>query len=229
MFKRIIFIGQSGNDAVYFDSVTGQFYKKAKSRFFDMGRGKNGPVISLVIVGVINLFAGSVSGRPFGAYVNNLPGWFSYVYVLGMMLTVSIALTLYTSRTVYGDLSNLRDASHEEVSAALDSNRVIRNSLFETSKVTWYKYAYHGVVIGGVFLANVGLLVLFCLDFFSAVFSAETISPLEGSFLTWTGMGILPFVLILFVWLNNPFRVMRVAKRFRRGDYKFPDESVKRA
>ena len=225
MLKRVILIGQCGNDAVYLDTKGQRFYKKAKNGSMNMRQGRNSVLYALLVLIVYRVLRAVGIVPDEDALLAGLPGWVSYAYLLLVMILFAVVSVAYLRRVLYGDMAVLRAAAYPEVREAVDSNNLLNSSVFSNNEVTSAKFALYWSTIIGLAVVLGGIASLFLTNLVPGILWGTELRPLSGSVVALTCMGTLPSALVLSVWLNNPIRFLNVARRFRRGGYVFSDES----
>ena len=187
-----------------------------------------------MIVGVIGLLSTTV-GVSFKRQIDGLLDWdipvplsvwTSYVLMIVMAVSVCVIPTWLLSDAMYGNMRGMRRAPHDAVQTAMETNLFLRSS---NAGPTWFSYGVAVVGTLGIAITDFGLIYGLVIRRLWQILIGSVQSPGEHVLSNAVTLGVLTFACILVFWLNNPFRLMRVAKRFRRGDYEFPDESVKRA
>ena len=217
--RKIIFIGQSGDEAVYYNTRTKEALVADKSVLLNTegARKTNKAIIPLMFAFVfLGIVGGLVAIPAFSGfrYNSGMTNFFitGFMFVFfGSMWMLEIAL--------YKNVKYVRGATKQQFEKAVYSNLFWDN--FNNKKATFLKIFAFMVVILLLLFATVITFIAFIPGIID---SFERKAPFELQIITSPLIGILPAVFYLFLFQNNPIRWLLAVRKYEQGKVRFREE-----
>lgn len=220
MIRRIIFIGQSGGNTIYFDKKSGNILKAPKSFLLDMEKSKHNTrkiIIILTTFPILLSLAGGVANFFFGKiyYTATL---FIFLMFLWSMETIMLTYTL--EKSLYFPIKHKRIDEIEigtksEFRQAIYSNNIW--NIFGDKKVSLWKKI--GIALFIIIICC--LTILLPLIMYLINLQEEFLGKAVGSeFIAISALGVMPFVSVYVLWINNPLEWLKVVEKYQNKKMK---------
>ena len=221
--RKIIFIGQSGDQAVYYNTRTKEALVASKSVLLNTegARKSNRAIIPLMFAFVfLGIVGGLVAIPAFSGfrYNSGMTKFFitGFMFVFfGSMWMLEIAL--------YKNVKYVRGATKQQFTKAVDSNLFWEN--FDVKKASIGKFCAFLAVMLLLLFATVITFIAFIPGIID---SFEREAPFELQIITSPLIGILPAVFYLSLFQNNPIRWLLAVRKYEQGKVIFAEEKEKK-
>ena len=218
--RKIIFIGQSGDEAVYYNTRTREALVASKSALLDTegARRSNRSIAPLIVLfSLLGLLGGFLaipifSGfRYHSAMVPIFILCLSFI-IFGFVWMMEVAL--------YKGVKQVRVATKQQFKKAVYSNLFWEN--FSEKKATFAKMLAFMIVMLLVFMTTI---VIFAATIPSIIDSFNRQEPFDIQIVFSPLVGLFPAVSYLFLFQNNPICWLLAVRKFERGQVVFKEEA----
>ena len=217
--RKIIFIGQSGDEAVYYNTRTKEALVASKSALLNTegARKSNRAIIPLMFAFVFwGIVGGLVAIPAFSGFRYN--SGMTQLFIAGFMFVFFCSMWMLEI-ALYKNVKYVRGATKQQFEKAVYSNLFWDN--FSNKKATFLKIFAFIVVILLLFFATVITFIAFIPGIID---SFERKAPFELQIITSPLIGILPAVFYLFLFQNNPIRWLFAVRKYEQGKVIFKEE-----
>ena len=217
--RKIIFIGQSGDEAVYYNTRTKEALVASKSALLNTegARKSNRAIIPLMFAFVfLGIIGGLVAIPAFSGFRYN--SGMTQLFIAGFMFVFFCSMWMLEI-ALYKNVKYVRGATKQQFEKAVYSNLFWDN--FSNKKATFLKIFAFIVVILLLFFATVITFIAFIPGIID---SFERKAPFELQIITSLLIGILPAVFYLFLFQNNPIRWLLAVRKYEQGKVIFKEE-----
>jgi hypothetical protein len=229
VLRRIIFIGQSGSDVIYYDTRNERIVKAHKSRLLDMERSRNNGRNAAIGAASLIVLGGSVGSFIVPLFSQGVVrlSYFLIGFLTVLWLIEMIVLILLLEQALYGPLRHkkkdeLEPATKSEFRQAYMSNNIWCNP--KGKKVTLGNKI--GTLSLTIFMTAIAIFVLVMMATISASLFGEEITwftggegfigkPVNASIIPVSFLGVLPFAAYLLIFQNNAFRWLLVVQKYK--------------
>ena len=221
--RKIIFIGQSGDEAVYYNTRTKEALVASKSALLNTegARKSNRAIIPLMFAFVfLGIVGGLVAIPAFSGFRYN--SGMTQLFIAGFMFVFFCSMWMLEI-ALYKNVKYVRGATKQQFEKAVYSNLFWDN--FSNKKATFLKIFAFIVVILLLFFATVITFIAFIPGIID---SFERKAPFELQIITSLLIGILPAVFYLFLFQNNPIRWLLAVRKYEQGKVIFAEEKEKK-
>ena len=221
--RKIIFIGQSGDEAVYYNTRTKEALVASKSALLNTegARKSNRAIIPLMFAFVfLGIVGGLVAIPAFSGFRYN--SGMTQLFIAGFMFVFFCSMWMLEI-ALYKNVKYVRGATKQQFEKAVYSNLFWDN--FSNKKATFLKIFAFIVVILLLFFATVITFIAFIPGIID---SFERKAPFELQIITSPLIGILPAVFYLFLFQNNPIRWLLAVRKYEQGKVVFTEEKEKK-
>ena len=221
--RKIIFIGQSGDKAVYYNTRTKEALVADKSALLNTegARKTNKAIIPLMFAFVfLGIVGGLVAIPAFSGF--RYSSWMVPPYIVAQFF-VCFGFIWMMEEALYKEVKQVQGASSQQFAKAVDSNLFWDN--FSDKKATFGKMLAFMIVMLLVFMTTIVIFVATIPSIIDSFNKQETFdiqiffSPLAGLF---------PALLYLFLFQNNPIRWFLAVRKYEQGKVIFKEEIKKR-
>ncbi|AQA07728.1 hypothetical protein [Streptococcus oralis] len=221
--RKIIFIGQSGNKAVYYNTRTREALVADKSALLNTegARKSNSAIIPLMFAFVFfGIIGGLVAIPAFSDF--RYSSWMVPPYIVAQFF-VCFGFIWMMEEALYKEVKQVQGVSSQQFAKAVDSNLFWDN--FSDKKATFGKMLAFMIVMLLVFMTTIVIFVATIPSIIDSFNKQETFdiqiffSPLAGLF---------PALLYLFLFQNNPIRWLLAVRKYEQGKVIFKEEIEKR-
>lgn len=221
--RKIIFIGQSGNKAVYYNTRTKEALVAEKSALLNTegARKSNSAIIPLMFAFVFfGIIGGLVAIPAFSDF--RYSSWMVPPYIVAQFF-VCFGFIWMMEEALYKEVKQVQGVSSQQFAKAVDSNLFWDN--FSDKKATFGKMLAFMIVMLLVFMTTIVIFVATIPSIVDSFNKQETFdiqiffSPLAGLF---------PALLYLFLFQNNPIRWLLAVRKYEQGKVIFKEEIEKR-
>ncbi|RSJ77984.1 hypothetical protein D8798_02240 [Streptococcus cristatus] len=221
--REIIFIGQSGNEAVYYNTRTKEALVANKSALLDRegARRSNRAIIPLMLVFIfLGLIGGMVAIPAFSGF--RYSSGMTQLFIAGFMFVFFGSMWMLEI-ALYKNVKYVRIATKQQFEKAVYSNLFWDN--FSNKKATFLKIFAFMVVILLLLFATVITFIAFIPGIID---SFERKAPFELQIITSPLIGILPAVFYLSLFQNNPIRWLLAVRKYEQGKVIFAEDKEKK-
>ena len=217
--RKIIFIGQSGDEVVYYNTRTKEALVADKSVLLNTegARKTNKAIIPLMFAFVfLGIIGGLVAIPAFSGFRYN--SGMTNFFITGLMFVFFGSMWMLEI-ALYKNVKYVRGATKQQFEKAVYSNLFWDN--FSNKKATFLKIFAFMVVILLLLFATVITFIAFIPGIID---SFERKAPFELQIITSPLIGILPAVFYLFLFQNNPIRWLLAVRKYEQGKVRFREE-----
>ena len=221
--RKIIFIGQSGDEAVYYNTRTKEALVANKSALLDTegARRSNRAIIPLMLVFIfLGLIGGMVAIPAFSGF--RYSSGMTQLFIAGFMFVFFGSMWMLEI-ALYKNVKYVRIATKQQFEKAVYSNLFWDN--FSNKKATFLKIFAFMVVILLLLFATVITFIAFIPGIID---SFERKAPFELQIITSPLIGILPAVFYLSLFQNNPIRWLLAVRKYEQGKVIFAEDKEKK-
>lgn len=221
--RKIIFIGQSGNKAVYYNTRTREALVADKSALLNTegARKTNSAIIPLMFAFVfLGIIGGLVAIPAFSDF--RYSSWMVPPYIVAQFF-VCFGFIWMMEEALYKEVKQVQGASSQQFAKAVDSNLFWEN--FSEKKATFGKMLAFMIVMLLVFMTTIVIFVATIPSIIDSFNKQETFDiQIFFSLLA----GLFPALLYLFLFQNNPIRWFLAVRKYEQGKVIFKEEIEKR-
>ena len=218
--RKIIFIGQSGNEAVYYNTRTKEALVANKSALLDTegARRSNRSIAPLIaIFSLLGLLGGFVAIPIFSGLRYNSGMVPVFILCLSFILFGFIWMM---EVALYKEVKHVRRATKQQFEKAVYSNLIWDN--FSDKKATFAKMLAFMIVMLTVFMATI---LIFAAVIPGIIDSFNKQEPFDIQIVFSPLAGLFPAVSYLLLFQNNPIRWLLAVRKFEREQVVFKEEA----
>ena len=217
--RKIIFIGQSGDKAVYYNTRTKEALVANKSALLNTegARKSNRAIIPLMFAFVFfGIIGGLVAIPAFSGF--RYSSWMVPPYIVAQFF-VCFGFIWMTQEALYKEVKQVQGASSQQFAKAVDSNLLWEN--FSEKKATFGKMLAFMIVMLLVFMTTIVIFVATIPSIIDSFNKQETFDiQIFFSLLA----GLFPAVSYLLLFQNNPIRWLLAVRKYEQGKVIFKEE-----
>ena len=217
--RKIIFIGQSGDKAVYYNTRTREALVADKSALLNTegARKTNSAIIPLMFAFVfLGIIGGLVAIPAFSDFRYN--SWMVPPYIVAQFF-VCFGFIWMMEEALYKEVKQVQGASSQQFAKAVDSNLLWEN--FSEKKATFGKMLAFMIVMLLVFMTTIVIFVATIPSIIDSFNKQETFDiQIFFSLLA----GLFPAVSYLLLFQNNPIRWFLAVRKYEQGKVIFKEE-----
>ncbi|RSI74747.1 hypothetical protein [Streptococcus oralis] len=217
--RKIIFIGQSGNKAVYYNTRTREALVADKSALLNTegARKTNSAIIPLMFAFVFfGIIGGLVAIPAFSDF--RYSSWMVPPYIVAQFF-VCFGFIWMMEEALYKEVKQVQGASSQQFAKAVDSNLLWEN--FSEKKATFGKMLAFMIVMLLVFMTTIVIFVATIPSIIDSFNKQETFDiQIFFSLLA----GLFPAVSYLLLFQNNPIRWLLAVRKYKQGKVLFREE-----
>ena len=217
--RKIIFIGQSGDKAVYYNTRTKEALVADKSVLLNTegARKTNNAIIPLMFAFVfLGIIGGLVAIPAFSGF--QYSSWMVPPYIVAQFF-VCFGFIWMMEEALYKEVKQVQGASSQQFAKAVDSNLFWDN--FSDKKATFGKMLAFMIVMLLVFMTTIVIFVATIPSIIDSFNKQETFDiQIFFSLLA----GLFPALLYLFLFQNNPIRWFLAVRKYEQGKVLFKEE-----
>ena len=221
--RKIIFIGQSGDKAVYYNTRTKEALVADKSALLNTegARKTNRVIIPLMFAFVfLGIIGGLVAIPAFSGF--RYSSWMVPPYIVAQFF-VCFGFIWMMEEALYKEVKQVQGASSQQFAKAVDSNLFWDN--FSDKKATFGKMLAFMIVMLLVFMTTIVIFVATIPSIIDSFNKQETFDiQIFFSLLA----GLFPAVSYLLLFQNNPIRWLLAVRKYKQGKVLFGEEIEKR-
>ena len=221
--RKIIFIGQSGDKAVYYNTRTKEALVANKSALLNTegARKSNRAIIPLMFAIVFfGIIGGLVAIPAFSGF--RYSSWMVPPYIVAQFF-VCFGFIWMMEEALYKEVKQVQGASSQQFAKAVDSNLFWDN--FSDKKATFGKMLAFMIVMLLVFMTTIVIFVATIPSIIDSFNKQETFDiQIFFSLLA----GLFPAVSYLLLFQNNPIRWFLAVRKYEQGKVIFKEEIKKR-
>ena len=221
--RKIIFIGQSGDKAVYYNTRTREALVADKSALLNTegARKTNSAIIPLMFAFVfLGIIGGLVAIPAFSDFRYN--SWMVPPYIVAQFF-VCFGFIWMMEEALYKEVKQVQGASSQQFAKAVDSNLLWEN--FSEKKATFAKMLAFMIVMLLVFMTTI---VIFAAAIPGTIDSFNKQEAFDIQIFFSPLAGLFPALLYLFLFQNNPIRWFLAVRKYEQGKVIFNEEIEKR-
>ena len=217
--RKIIFIGQSGDKAVYYNTRTKEALVADKSVLLNTegARKTNNAIIPLMFAFVfLGIIGGLVAIPAFSDF--RYSSWMVPPYIVAQFF-VCFGFIWMMEEALYKEVKQVQGASSQQFAKAVDSNLLWEN--FSEKKATFGKMLAFMIVMLLVFMTTIVIFVATIPSIIDSFNKQETFDiQIFFSLLA----GLFPAVSYLLLFQNNPIRWLLAVRKYKQGKVLFREE-----
>jgi len=221
--RKIIFIGQSGDKAVYYNTRTKEALVADKSVLLNTegARKSNRAIIPLMFAFVfLGIIGGLVAIPAFSGF--RYSSWMVPPYIVAQFF-VCFGFIWMMEEALYKEVKQVQGASSQQFAKTVDSNLFWDN--FSDKKATFGKMLAFMIVMLLVFMTTIVIFVATIPSIIDSFNKQETFDiQIFFSLLA----GLFPAVSYLLLFQNNPIRWFLAVRKYEQGKVIFKEEIKKR-
>lgn len=221
--RKIIFIGQSGDKAVYYNTRTKEALVANKSALLNTegARKSNRAIIPLMFAFVFfGIIGGLVAIPAFSGF--RYSSWMVPPYIVAQFF-VCFGFIWMTQEALYKEVKQVQGATKKEFKEAVYSNLFWEN--FSEKKATFAKMLAFMIVMLLVFMTTI---VIFAAAIPGTIDSFNKQEAFDIQIFFSPLAGLFPALLYLFLFQNNPIRWLLAVRKYEQGKVIFREEIEKR-
>ena len=221
--RKIIFIGQSGDQAVYYNTRTKEALVANKSALLDTegARRSNRSIAPLIaIFSLLGLLGGFVAIPIFSGLRYNSGMVPVFILCLSFILFGFIWMM---EVALYKEVKHVRRATKQQFEKAVYSNLIWDN--FSDKKATFAKMLAFMIVMLTVFMATI---LIFAAVIPGIIDSFNKQEPFDIQIVFSPLGGLFPAVSYLLLFQNNPIRWLLAVRKYEQGKVVFTEEKEKK-
>lgn len=217
--RKIIFIGQSGDKAVYYNTRTREALVADKSVLLNTegSRKSNRAIIPLMFAFVfLGIIGGLVAIPTFSGF--RYSSWMVPPYIVAQFF-VCFGFIWMMEEALYKEVKQVQGASSQQFAKAVYSNLLWEN--FSKKKATFGKMFIFMIVMLLVFMTTIVIFVATIPSIIDSFNKQETFDiQIFFSLLA----GLFPAVTYLLLFQNNPIRWFLAVRKYEQGKVIFKEE-----
>ena len=217
--RKIIFIGQSGDKAVYYNTRTKEALVANKSALLNTegARKSNRAIIPLMFAFVFfGIIGGLVAIPAFSGF--RYSSWMVPPYIVAQFF-VCFGFIWMMEEALYKEVKQIQGASSQQFAKAVYSNLLWEN--FSKKKATFGKMFIFMIVMLLVFMTTIVIFVATIPSIIDSFNKQETFDiQIFFSLLA----GLFPAVSYLLLFQNNPIRWFLAVRKYEQGKVIFSEE-----
>ena len=217
--RKIIFIGQSGDEAVYYNTRTREALVASKSALLNTegARKTNKAIIPLRFVFIfLGLIGGMVAIPAFSGF--RYSSWMVPPYIVAQFFGC-FGFIWMMEEALYKEVEKVQGASSQQFAKAVDSNLIWEN--FSKKKATFGKIFIFMIVMLLVFMTTIVIFTAAIPGIIDSFNKQETFDiQIFFSLLA----GLFPAVTYLLLFQNNPIRWFLAVRKYEQGKVIFKEE-----
>ena len=221
--RKIIFIGQSGDEAVYYNTRTREALVASKSALLNTegARKSNRSIAPFIAISTfLGLIGGIVAIPAFSGF--RYSSWMVPPYIATHFF-VCFGFIWMMEEALYKEVKQVQGASPQQFAKAVDSNLFWDN--FSDKKATFGKMLAFMIVMLLVFMTTIVIFVATIPSIIDSFNKQETFDiQIFFSLLA----GLFPAVSYLLLFQNNPIRWLLAVRKYEQGKVIFREEIEKR-
>lgn len=205
MLRKIIYIGEAGNNAVYFDTSSNLILVSPKSQLLDTEKSQyNNRYIPLVISLLIALGT--------GAGVNFILGKYSLITCCLLIIAWTIEFIIIVVLLEEGLYRNVK---HAIPGTKMQFRQAAYSNLF------WNNFSDKRVTLNKKIIMLILQVVLILASFITAVaiiIIKETMigKAIQSEIIMVSLLGVIPAVAFILIFQNNPIRFFNVVEKYQK-------------
>ncbi|MBZ2133183.1 hypothetical protein [Streptococcus gordonii] len=217
--RKIIFIGQSGDKAVYYNTRTREALVASKSALLNTegARKSNRAIIPLMFAFVfLGIIGGLVAIPAFSGF--RYSSWMVPPYIVAQFF-VCFGFIWMMEEALYKEVKQVQGASSQQFAKAVYSNLLWEN--FSKKKATFGKMFIFMIVMLLVFMTTI---VIFVATIPSIIDSFNKQETFDIQIIFSLLAGLFPAVTYLLLFQNNPIRWFLAVRKYEQGKVIFKEE-----
>ncbi|MBF0818794.1 hypothetical protein [Streptococcus acidominimus] len=208
-FRKIVYMGECGEGAVYFDTEQNLALLAPPSRLLNTAcAGKTNLLLpALVALGFGG--TGLVVANPFGGYYS----YATLVYLILLWLAECFGLIWLLERALYKNVKQAQPTTRQHFRTAVYGNLFWNN--FGDKRATVGKKLAMFLVVFSIVLTNLAFIPAMIYSIIPNILNQVAIDSRIIILSIW---GIMPAILVILVWQNNPIRWFNIVGRYQRRE-----------
>lgn len=214
LLRKVIYMGECGEGAVYFDTVKQMALVAPKSQLLNTYvTGKTNRFIPVLIILFIFGGTGFMFANPFGGYYSKE----TLVFLMIIWLMEFLGLICLLERVLYKNLKDAVPTSRENFRHAVYGNLFWNN--FSEKRVTRGKKIWAWVLTLIMFLCAFSPLLMIKMG-------QTMLGRVIGNEIIMVSLvGIMPAIAFIMIWQNNIIRWMNVVEKYQKRQIKWGQET----
>ncbi|MGT2950296.1 hypothetical protein BU202_01890 [Streptococcus cuniculi] len=216
-FRKVIYMGECGEGAVYFDTERNLALVAPQSKLLNTAGTEK---TNLLIPGLITLGFGGTGltvANPFGGYYSEA----TFVFLIIAWIVECVGLIWLLERALYKNVKHAQPTTRQNFRSAVYGNLFWNN--FGDKRVTFGKKLVMFIVVCSILAANLAFVPALLYHVIPNILNQVSI---DSDIIILSIWGIMPAILVLLVWQNNPIRWLNVVEKYQKRQIKW-GKSVK--
>ncbi len=205
LLRKKIYIGETNKGVVYYNTRTGEILSSEKSKLINTEKAGNYNKYIPLIISLLILFGSlGITAISFGIYNKTILGILVLLWILeflGMLILVEQALYKHVK---IGEIT-----TKKEFLIAANGNLIWNN--FGDKKITIGKKIYIWIITS--IIGASGFLPILIINIVVHSFG----SPIKSENVMYSLMGIMPAVMVIGIFQNNPIRFIKAVENVRKN------------
>ncbi|MDT2749039.1 hypothetical protein P7H30_04680 [Streptococcus parauberis] len=205
LLRKKIYIGETNKGVVYYNTRTGEILSSEKSKLINTEKAGNYNKYIPLIISLLILFGSlGITAISFGIYNKTILGILVLLWILeflGMLILVEQALYKHVK---IGEIT-----TKKEFLIAANGNLIWNN--FGDKKITIGKKIYIWIITS--IIGASGFLPILIINIVVHSFG----SPIKSEIVMYSLMGIMPAVMVIGIFQNNPIRFIKAVENVRKN------------
>lgn len=205
LLRKKIYIGETNKGVVYYNTRTGEILSSEKSKLINTEKAGNYNKYIPLIISLLILFGSlGITAISFGIYNKTILGILVLLWILeflGMLILVEQALYKHVK---IGEIT-----TKKEFLIAANGNLIWNN--FGDKKITIGKKIYIWIITS--IIGAIGFLPILIINIVVHSFG----SPIKSEIVMYSLMGIMPAVMVIGIFQNNPIRFIKAVENVRKN------------
>ncbi|MTB63938.1 hypothetical protein GGG87_02845 [Streptococcus sp. zg-86] len=207
--RKIIYIGECGEGTVYFDTERNLALVAPKSKLLNTAGARE---TNLWIPGLIALGIGGTGL----AVTNPFSGYYSkamLVFLIIAWIVECVGMIWLLERALYKNVTEAQPTTRQNFRTAVYGNLFWNN--FGDKRVTFGKKMVMFIVVCSMLAVNLAFVPALIYDVIPKMLNQVS---LDNSIIILSIWGIMPAILVLLIWQNNPIRWFNIVGRYQRRE-----------
>lgn len=212
MFRKVIYMGECGEGAVYFDTERNLALVAPQSMLLNTtGAGKT----NLLIPGLIALGFGGTGltvANPFGGYYSEA----TIVFLIIAWTVEFLGLVWLLERALYKNVKKAQPTTRQNFRTAVYGNLFWNN--FGDKRATLGKRLAFLFAICSMILVNIAFIPAMI---YSVIPNIQQQVAIDSGIIILSIWGLMPAILVILLWQNNPIRWLNVVEKYQKRQIKW--------
>lgn len=215
MFRKIIYIGEFNNQAIYFDTEEQVPLAAAKSSLLNTQKSKYSWKYSICIILILSLIRIMCRIFPVLDPFHVKYSVATIVYLIIVWVGVGVGFPIIMEKILYKNIKSVIPTTKQAFREALYGNIIWNN--FSNKKITKSKKLWAWIVTLCILFFSIASLIVAAIVF-------NMIGKTIGSeIIAISLLGLLPGLSVFLIWQNNIIRWMSIVENYQKRKIKWSD------